>query len=77
MTHFDVVIVGAGLSGIGAARHLQQICPGRTYAILESRDVIGGTWDVLVADEPGDGNAMVIVDPNSEDSCFYKVEVRN
>jgi cation diffusion facilitator CzcD-associated flavoprotein CzcO len=46
MTHFDVVIVGAGLSGIGAAYHLQQLCPRKTYAILESRDAIGGTWDL-------------------------------
>ena len=46
MTHFDVVIVGAGLSGIGAAYHLQQRCPNRTYTILESRDAIGGTWDL-------------------------------
>jgi len=45
-SHFDVVIVGAGLSGIGAAWHLQSRCPGRTYAILESRDAIGGTWDL-------------------------------
>ena len=36
--HFDVLIVGAGLSGIGAAYHLQQNCPGKTYAILEGRD---------------------------------------
>jgi len=46
MSHFDVVIVGAGLSGIGAAWHLQQHCPGKTYTILESRDAIGGTWDL-------------------------------
>jgi len=46
MSHFDVVIVGAGLSGIGAARHLQHHCPGKTYAILESRAAIGGTWDL-------------------------------
>ena len=45
--HFDVVIVGAGLSGIGAARHLQMRCPDRTFAILESRDNIGGTWDLF------------------------------
>jgi monooxygenase len=43
--HVDVLIVGAGLSGIGAAYRLQQQCPGRTFAILESRDCIGGTWD--------------------------------
>jgi cation diffusion facilitator CzcD-associated flavoprotein CzcO len=45
--HVDVLIVGAGLSGIGAAVHLQENCPGRTYAILEGRDRIGGTWDLF------------------------------
>ncbi len=45
--HFDVLIVGAGLSGIGAAFHLQQRCPGKTYAILEGRGAIGGTWDLF------------------------------
>ena len=46
MSHFDVVIVGAGLSGIGAAVHLQQRCPGKSYALLESRPSLGGTWDL-------------------------------
>ena len=45
--HFDVIIVGAGLSGIGAAAHLQRECPGKTYAVLEGRDAIGGTWDLF------------------------------
>ena len=45
--HFDVVIVGAGLSGIGAGYHLQTNCPDRTYAILEAREAIGGTWDLF------------------------------
>ena len=45
--HHDVLIVGAGLAGIGAAYHLQQRCPGKTYAILEARDAIGGTWDLF------------------------------
>ena len=45
-SHFDVVVVGAGLSGIGAAVHLRKRCPGKTYAILESRSAIGGTWDL-------------------------------
>jgi monooxygenase len=45
--HFDVLIVGAGLSGIGAGCHLQANCPGKTYAILEARDCIGGTWDLF------------------------------
>jgi monooxygenase len=45
--HIDVLIVGAGLSGIGAAHYLQQQCPGKTYAILEGRDAIGGTWDLF------------------------------
>ena len=45
--HFDVLIVGAGLSGIGAAWHLQRKCPGRSYAILERRESSGGTWDLF------------------------------
>ncbi|MGN6517000.1 MAG: flavin-containing monooxygenase [Rhizomicrobium sp.] len=45
--HFDVIIVGAGLSGIGAAYHLQQEAPTKRYAILEGRDAIGGTWDLF------------------------------
>jgi monooxygenase len=47
LEHVDVLIVGAGLSGIGAARHLQAQCPGKTFAILEARDCIGGTWDLF------------------------------
>ncbi|HLN75972.1 MAG TPA: NAD(P)/FAD-dependent oxidoreductase [Nocardioidaceae bacterium] len=47
LEHVDVLIVGAGLSGIGAACHLQDECPGRTFAILEARDAIGGTWDLF------------------------------
>ncbi|VXB79053.1 NAD(P)/FAD-dependent oxidoreductase [Massilia sp. 9I] len=43
----DVLIVGAGLSGIGAASALQQGCPGKRFAILEARDAIGGTWDLF------------------------------
>ena len=45
--HFDVLIVGAGLSGIGAGHHLQANCPGKSYVILEGRDSIGGTWDLF------------------------------
>src|SRR6201981_54915 len=45
--HFDVLIVGAGKSGIDAAYHLQTAFPGKTYAILEARDAIGGTWDLF------------------------------
>jgi cation diffusion facilitator CzcD-associated flavoprotein CzcO len=44
---FDVIIVGAGLSGVGAAYHLQKNCPDRSFAILEARDAIGGTWDLF------------------------------
>ncbi|KWK66980.1 flavin-containing monooxygenase [Burkholderia stagnalis] len=46
-TDLDVLIVGAGLSGIGAAYHLQQRCPFASVAILEARDAIGGTWDLF------------------------------
>lgn len=45
--HLDVLIVGAGISGIDAAYHLQTRCPGKRYAILEARDAIGGTWDLF------------------------------
>ncbi|SCL32528.1 Predicted flavoprotein CzcO associated with the cation diffusion facilitator CzcD [Micromonospora rhizosphaerae] len=45
--HVDVLIVGAGLSGIGAAVHLQRNCPEKTYAVLEARAAIGGTWDLF------------------------------
>jgi monooxygenase len=45
--HFDVMIVGAGLSGVGAAVHLQRECPGKRYVILEGRPSIGGTWDLF------------------------------
>jgi monooxygenase len=45
--HVDVLIVGAGLSGVGAAHHLQQALPGKSYTILESREAIGGTWDLF------------------------------
>ena len=45
--HFDVLVIGAGLSGIGAACHLQREHPSKTFAILESRDAIGGTWDLF------------------------------
>ena len=45
--HFDVLVAGAGISGICAGYHLQTSCPGRTYAILEARDDIGGTWHLF------------------------------
>ncbi|MDZ4760515.1 MAG: NAD(P)/FAD-dependent oxidoreductase [Alphaproteobacteria bacterium] len=46
-SHFDVLIVGAGLSGVGAAYHLQKRLPGKSYAILEGREALGGTWDLF------------------------------
>ena len=45
--HCDLLIIGAGISGIGAACHLQRECPGKRYLILEGRDGIGGTWDLF------------------------------
>ena len=47
LEHFDVLIIGAGLSGIGAAYHLQSSAPNKNYAILEARESIGGTWDLF------------------------------
>ena len=47
MDHVDVLILGAGLSGVGAACHLATARPGTTYAILEARGAMGGTWDLF------------------------------
>ena len=47
MEEFDVIVVGAGLSGIAAAWHLQAHCPDRSFVLLEARDAIGGTWDLF------------------------------
>ncbi len=47
MSHFDVLVIGAGLSGISAGYHLQTRCPHKTYAILEGRERLGGTWDLF------------------------------
>ncbi|WP_444930787.1 flavin-containing monooxygenase [Microbulbifer sp. SSSA002] len=46
-THFDVLIIGAGLSGVGMACHLNRECPGRSFAIIERRAQMGGTWDLF------------------------------
>ena len=45
--HLDVLIVGAGLSGVGAACHLKRSLPGKSFAVLEAREAIGGTWDLF------------------------------
>ncbi len=45
--HVDVIVVGAGLSGVSAGYHLQRFCPDRSYVILEGRQAIGGTWDLF------------------------------
>ena len=45
--HVDVLIVGAGLSGVGAACHLQRECPDKSFVLLEAREVLGGTWDLF------------------------------
>jgi monooxygenase len=43
----DVLVVGAGISGIGAAWHPQTLCPDRRFAIVEARAALGGTWDLF------------------------------
>ncbi len=47
LEHLDVLIIGAGISGIGAAYHLQTKCPNKRYAIIEARERLGGTWDLF------------------------------
>src|SRR4051794_28305655 len=47
MNHVDVLVVGAGLSGVGAACHLTRNCPDKTFAVVEARDDVGGTWDLF------------------------------
>jgi cation diffusion facilitator CzcD-associated flavoprotein CzcO len=47
MEHFDVLIVGAGLSGVGAGYYLKTRCPKKSFAIFEARDAVGGTWDLF------------------------------
>ena len=46
-SHFNVVVVGAGISGIGAGYHLQKQCPTKSFVILEGRETFGGTWDLF------------------------------
>ena len=46
-SHFNVVVVGAGISGIGAGYHLQKQCPNKSFVILEGRETFGGTWDLF------------------------------
>src|SRR5215475_4140992 len=45
--HFDLLVIGAGLSGIAAGYHLQTKCPSKRFVILEGREAIGGTWDLF------------------------------
>ena len=45
--HYDVIIIGAGISGIGAGCHIKKHCPKKSFAILEGRENIGGTWDLF------------------------------
>ena len=45
--YMDVLIIGAGISGIGSACHLKEKCPEKSFIILEERDSLGGTWDLF------------------------------
>ena len=47
LEHFDVLVVGAGISGIGSGVHLQKKCPRKSFVILEAREQLGGTWDLF------------------------------
>ena len=45
--HKDIIVVGAGISGIAAGYNLQKRCPDKSFAIIEGRDSLGGTWDLF------------------------------
>jgi monooxygenase len=47
MADYDVLVIGAGISGIGAGYHLKTHCPDKTFAIFEAREALGGTWDLF------------------------------
>ena len=47
VVQYDVIIIGAGLSGIGAACHIQKACPNKSFLILENRTQLGGTWSLF------------------------------
>src|SRR5258708_18032620 len=66
--HIDVLIIGAGISGIGAAYYLQTMQPGKTFAILEARREIGGTWDLFPS--PG------ILSDSDLHTLSYEVQAR-
>ena len=82
MENFDVVIVGAGISGIGTAYWLQEKCTGKTYAILEARERLGGTWDLfrypgirsrIARKRPGFRRANLCYTINEHPYCLDKV----
>ena len=68
--HFDVLIVGAGISGVGAAYHLQEQCPGKSMVVLEALENFGGTWrmnhsytvDLRVCNSAEGGSMMKRID---------------
>ena len=68
----DVVVIGAGLSGIGSAWHLMHRCPDRSFVILESRHAIGGTWDLFRFPRQGDRNPWRNTQDYGEDRKIVK-----
>ena len=47
--HFNVIVIGAGISGIGAGYYLKKNCPNKSFCIIEGRENIGGTWDLFLS----------------------------
>src|SRR5215470_4259342 len=68
--HVDVLIVGAGLFGIGGACHLRQHCPDKSFVLLEGRDSFGGTWDLFQQFPPGSNLPMRPMSQGSPGASF-------
>ena len=63
--HKDVVVVGAGISGIAAGYNLKKSCPNKSFSILEGRENIGGTWDLFKY--PGIRSCLLYTSPSPRD----------
>ena len=73
--YFDVLIVGAGISGIDAAYHLQKFCPEKSFTVLETQETFGGTW-TFVLEADGEGTSLSITEDGWIDPPVYRALTR-